>query len=246
MKTKETQRILLTKRLIKESLIRFLAVKSIYKISIRGLCEEAEINRSTFYKYYGSQYDVLAKMETEMLGHIQEALGAASEDPIHQIETICSYLEANVDIVRLLTNNNIDPDFPVKLFNLPQIREMLHKRLGSSYDSESLDYAFTFVTSAGYFLIRKWINKKERKPANEIAAKTDIIMIKQSTTIKSLEFLINSVLLFLIEVCLYASVRSKCIHSLTLNWFNVKPNISHRLHIVNLLFYCAFVFYLYT
>lgn len=161
MKIKENQRIMLTKRLIKESLIRLLAAKNIYKISVRELCDDAGINRSTFYKYYGSQYDVLTEMESELLKHIQEALGAASKDPVHQIETICSYLEENADIVRLLTNNNIDPDFPGKLFNLPQIRMMLDKQLGSRYDPESLDYAFTFMTSAGYFLIREWINKDE-------------------------------------------------------------------------------------
>ena len=58
MEKRENQRIMLSKRLIKESLTRLLASESIHKISVRMLCEEAGINRSTFYKYYGSQYDV--------------------------------------------------------------------------------------------------------------------------------------------------------------------------------------------
>jgi AcrR family transcriptional regulator len=169
MNGKENQRVMLTKRLIKESLIRLLAGESIYKISIRALCEDAGINRSTFYKYYKSQYNVLTEMESELLWHIQEALRASSEDPARQITTICSYLEANADLVRLLTNNNIDTDFPGKLFNLPLIRQMLHDRTFNRYDEESFDYVVTFVISGGYYLIRDWISRDERKPANEIA-----------------------------------------------------------------------------
>lgn len=169
MSGKGNQRVMLTKRLIKESLIRLLATEGIYKISIRGLCEDAQINRSTFYKYYGSQYDVLAEMETEMLTHIQKSLGAVFADPAKQIVTICLYLESNANLVRLLTNNNIDPEFPGKLFNLPLIRQMLNIRLGDRYDAECLDYASTFLISGGYFLMRDWINRDQRKPASEIA-----------------------------------------------------------------------------
>lgn len=169
MSIKENQRVMLTKRLIKESLIRLLATEDIYKISIRGLCEDAQINRSTFYKYYGSQYDVLAEMEAEMLSHIQKSLGTLSGDPAKQVVAICSYLESNADLVRLLTNNNIDPEFPGKLFNLPLIRQMLNMRLGDRYDEECLDYASTFLISGGYFLMRDWINRDKRKSASEIA-----------------------------------------------------------------------------
>ena len=65
MEQRENQRVRLSKRLIKESLTRLLQTESIHKVSIRTLCEEAGVNRSTFYKYYGSQYDVLEELEAE-------------------------------------------------------------------------------------------------------------------------------------------------------------------------------------
>lgn len=57
----------LTKRLLKESLIKLLKEKDIQKISITELCNEAGINRTTFYSHYSSQYDVLKDMETTIL-----------------------------------------------------------------------------------------------------------------------------------------------------------------------------------
>jgi len=169
MNNTENQRVMLTKRLIKESLVRLLAAGSIYKLSIRQLCQEAGINRSTFYKYYGSQYDVLAEMETELLDHVQYALAGTSEEAARQIEIICTYLEANLQLVRLLMNNNADPDFPSKLFNLPLISRMLRGRLSGRYDEPDLGYVCTFVINGGYHLIREWISGDARKPAAEIA-----------------------------------------------------------------------------
>ena len=55
----ENQRVYLSKKLLENALISLLKQKSLYKISIRELCEVASINRSTFYKYFSSQFDLL-------------------------------------------------------------------------------------------------------------------------------------------------------------------------------------------
>lgn len=52
-------KILHTKERIRNSLIQMLGNITIEKITIKELCMTAGINRTTFYKYYGSQYDVL-------------------------------------------------------------------------------------------------------------------------------------------------------------------------------------------
>lgn len=173
MAQKENQRVMLTKRLIKESLTRLLADESIYKISIRVLCEEAGINRSTFYKYYGSQYDVLAEMEDELMSSIQNTLQERSERDSpgrrQQIEAICSYIEKNMDSVQVLVGNNVDPSFPEKLFSLPQIQQTILDRLAGRYDGESLDYIFSFLRNGCYHLIQDWIGRRDRKPFGEVA-----------------------------------------------------------------------------
>ena len=43
MEKRENQRVMLTRRLIQESLTRLLARESIHKVSIRSLCEEAHL-----------------------------------------------------------------------------------------------------------------------------------------------------------------------------------------------------------
>jgi len=172
MERKENQRTMLTKRLIKEGLTELLAEESIHKISIRALCERAGINRSTFYKYYGSQYDVLAELEEELLARIQEALGMDGADAASTgriLGAVCAYLEEHMSLVQVLVGNNVDPAFPEKLFSLPQIRQIAMGRLGDRYDEEDRRYIYIFVINGAYHLLRAWVEQERRRPFHEVA-----------------------------------------------------------------------------
>lgn len=172
MEKRENQRVMLSKRLIKESLIRLMSQDSIHKISIRTLCEEAGINRSTFYKYYGSQYDVLAEIEAEFIAGIQETLDdgdSSAKSSARKLNTICAYIEQNIGLVQLLIGNNVNHDFPAKLFSLPQIRATLAERLAGHYDAESQDYIYSFLISGCYQMIQEWLRREQRKPFSEVA-----------------------------------------------------------------------------
>ena len=52
MNIRDNRRVSMTKRIIKDTFIEMLEKKNIQKIYVRELCETADINRSTFYKYY--------------------------------------------------------------------------------------------------------------------------------------------------------------------------------------------------
>ena len=168
---RENQRVMLSKRLIKDSLTRLLATESIHKVSIRSLCEDAGINRSTFYKYYGSQYDVLAEMEADLIGSISNLLNenSATIPDKKTLEAICSYFERNMDFVQRLIGNNVDPGFPERLFNLPQIRQILMDRLSVHYDGERLGYVYVFLINGCYRLVQEWLAQEERMTFKEAA-----------------------------------------------------------------------------
>lgn len=48
---KNNQRVVLTKRLFKEGLLRLLENKGMDEISVAELCRESGINRATFYRH---------------------------------------------------------------------------------------------------------------------------------------------------------------------------------------------------
>lgn len=169
MDKKEDRRITMTKRMLKEALIEMLKDKDIYHISIRELCDKADVNRTTFYKYYGSQFDLLSDMENDLLLFISKILENNDGDTVRVIAAACEYLEDNLEFARLIINNNIDPLFAEKLFAIDAIKESSrHHFYAGKSDSEN-EYIYNFLTYGVFRMVCMWLNKEERESPREFA-----------------------------------------------------------------------------
>ncbi len=167
----ENQRIRLSKKMLKESLIALLAEDSIHKISVRDICNRAQINRTTFYKYYGSQYDLLKDMEDDVLSQVDTYLSPANGalgDNVERIVKTITFISDNLELCRIMFSNNIDPEFPERLISLPPIRQLI-RELRHEYDEEQLAYVFGFIIDGAFNMILRWMNKENREPPEEIA-----------------------------------------------------------------------------
>ncbi len=60
--TKDDRRVKYTKMVLKESFIKLLEKKDISQITIKEICEDADINRATFYAHYNDQFDLMHKI----------------------------------------------------------------------------------------------------------------------------------------------------------------------------------------
>lgn len=174
MDKKENQRVALTKRLVQEALLMLLRRKSIYKISIRELCEKAGINRSTFYNHYGSQYDVLSEIAQAYLVSIESAIDAADisdKGSVYQrVALVLQHIEDNIELSQMLINNNIDATFSERLFSLPKIEELLNDALSEMQEKDEKRAVISFAIHGSYKLIQDWIYMDDR-PSAETQAK---------------------------------------------------------------------------
>lgn len=165
---KEDQRIRLSKQMLRNALISLLKEKPVNKISIREICNTAEINRTTFYKYYGSQYDLLTDIENHVLDTVSE--GMKSGDPSERmLPGLLRFIDENAELCRLLLNNNIDPEFPKKLLNMPAIKEQLSDVMQNEAFSGYGDYIYEFLVWGGYSMIAKWLNSEKRESPEKMA-----------------------------------------------------------------------------
>ena len=63
MEQKESRRVTMTKLLLKTALIELMQEKPFPQITIKELCERADLNRTTFYLHYADQTAVLREIE---------------------------------------------------------------------------------------------------------------------------------------------------------------------------------------
>lgn len=61
------KRILKSKKKIYDAFIKIRANKELRKITVKEICCEAGINKSTFYEYYEDIFDLSDKIETELV-----------------------------------------------------------------------------------------------------------------------------------------------------------------------------------
>ena len=153
MLQKENRRIQMTRRMLKDALLEMLETERIEKISVRTLCEKANVNRTTFYKYYISQYDLLNEMETELLSQIDQCVQAG--EVMKCLEKKLIFMKANMKLCQILIGNQTDTDFQTRLLNLPNIKQELGQNLHS--DKAEQKYVHEFIVNGAYAVIMRWL-----------------------------------------------------------------------------------------
>ncbi len=170
---KVNQRVAISKYLMKEGLLRLLKKKHINKISVSELCQEAQINRTTFYRYYQTPQDILQEIALDYVKEFSDQAGSAkkAEDIKAYVMQLCIFLHDRADMVKLFMRNDTGVDFS-RIFQMLSeeflgARTVLYR--GRAVDDATLRLMNTFFSSGIYALIRQWLMEDISKTPEEIA-----------------------------------------------------------------------------
>lgn len=162
MNKKDNQRMRLTKLLFKNGLISLLQKKPIYQISVTELCDTAELNRSTFYKYYENVRDILIELEKETLQKgkqcMQEIVVSEEDFYIAPLYRLLCDIQNNREIYQLLMNNSVDDGFTSDM--MQETIDFLKDQANSLHIKEGnkSNYLFQYLVSGCTSVIQNWIN----------------------------------------------------------------------------------------
>ena len=173
MNTKDNQRTKITKRLFRESLIKLLEKNSLSEITVSQLCNEAELNRSTFYKYYGNIRDIYEEIEHSVIEASTNCISKVNvhdEDSIiRRIEELLLHINEHSDIYRLLLNNGAYGEFPYKLIEGTVDSIASTHRLSPDSAQKYAGYCSLFMVTGSFSVIRQWLNNGMKESAHELA-----------------------------------------------------------------------------
>ena len=170
---KENQRIAISKRLLKEALLRLLKEKDIGKISITELCWHAGINRATFYRHYHVPQDVLVDIEMEFIDKAQNIapLPTTAKDIMPYLETLFADIYDNAEVARILIRSNTETHLIHMLDRcyFAILEAKLAARDDLPFDKTNLKLLSAFLSGGGYYLVRAWLMDDIAKTPKEIA-----------------------------------------------------------------------------
>ncbi len=171
MQKQENQRVRLTKKLFRDSLIALLRKKKIYQITVSELCASAELNRSSFYKHYGNVYDVLAELEEDFLSQIRRCVdqidGCNPDHAAEPVYRLICHIRDNADAYALLLSNSTDEQFSFSIIRqaLTFIKE---KAVENGY-TESDDCLFEYIMAGSAAVLKNWLETGMRASPEAMA-----------------------------------------------------------------------------
>lgn len=159
---KEDRRVRMTKKIITESLIELLQTHPISKISVKMLCETADINRSTFYSHYTDQYDLLKKIQLDAVSEVRHYISNKrftldrEEVTVPALIHILNYAKANRTMLTVLLGENSDSTFQNELLLLA--REQTQEEFVSPTSSSAHRYLEIYMIAGVVSALREWLN----------------------------------------------------------------------------------------
>lgn len=187
-----------TRGLIKEAFTVLMKEKGFQTLTVSDITRKAGINRGTFYLHYVDKYDLLEKLEEDLLDDLTEILLKKYDNhfdnpkeiiPYQAILSALYYVKDDFDFIQVLISKNGDMSFINRFKELLQksMKEGILKTGILNYSQKGLpeDYANEILLSSTASVILLWIRKGGIETPEEIAH-----IVNQSKDISPYELLI--------------------------------------------------------
>lgn len=174
---KVDRRVKYTKQALKDSLIEVLSVKPIERVTVKELCEMADVNRGTFYSHYSDQYDLYDELIYDLIDRALKVTGPLMEpnqrihDQLKAAVDVFKFVRANADLIRILLEN-------FNIFGSDRYDDMFNKMVHKVYlddikrqvpDERYVDMVYQFVIAANVTMIKYWLNTGMKESEEEMA-----------------------------------------------------------------------------
>ncbi|MHB1314131.1 MAG: TetR/AcrR family transcriptional regulator [Christensenellales bacterium] len=168
------RRVQYTHTVLKESLLELLTKKPISQITIKEICEIAEVNRSTFYAHFSDQYELFKSMKHEMLNKISDDIGGYlfekdKSEPMQILLKLLEFIQKNNKLWIILLSENGDRAFVHNM--LVQVLKNYDKELldNQTLDEKTSELVFLFMVNGCIGIIEQWIQDEMKTPMQEMA-----------------------------------------------------------------------------
>ncbi|UWD48862.1 TetR/AcrR family transcriptional regulator [Clostridioides difficile] len=176
------RRTIRTKKMIRSALAELIDEKGFNNISVTDLTQRADINRGTFYLHYVDKYDLLEKIENEIIQEIEEETKHldsvnmmnidASNEPLPFMVKLFEYFRKNSVIIKSILGPKGDPTFERKIKRFIEIN-LFEKQKSRNFNIDegviSEEYFIQYILSADLGVIQYWLEKNMKESPDEMA-----------------------------------------------------------------------------
>jgi len=153
------KRILKTKKKLTNNFLLLLKDKPIKDITVLELCKKANINRTTFYKYYKDIDDLVFKIEESLISDLEKNINTIKRNYLLSFSTIIiKTIKDHKEIYTRLLSTNGDHTFLRRILYLvynPSITEW--QKLLKKASANDLEKIYKFIVDGTVGIVEEWI-----------------------------------------------------------------------------------------
>ena len=186
------RRVRKTKDILKKSLINIMKEKSISSITVKELCEKADINRGTFYLHYAGVFNFLEEIENELFEEFHDMIlsheiskNKIITKPI--LENIFTFVKNNNDFCMIVLCERGDVAFVKKIVSI--IYEKGYNDWSNIFnknDKDLFDKYYSFILYGAIGLIDYWLKNGLKESPEYMAMLTEKMILNG---LKSVNFI---------------------------------------------------------
>ncbi|MGN0034460.1 MAG: TetR/AcrR family transcriptional regulator [Coriobacteriales bacterium] len=163
-----------TRMVLEQALAQLLEDKHLDKVTVKELCEKADVNRTTFYRNYADVYDLYGNMERKLVTKAFPT-GDVASDRFRMLEVIYE----NQAFYREFFRSRLHSDFITQTIEQmgAQMRDVLKQR--EAYDEKTFPVLYRYNVEGALGVIRGWLEEGCPLPPDELGEALYSVVEKQ-------------------------------------------------------------------
>ena len=167
MNKKDNRRKNYTRRVIRESFLVLLIRKPLPQITVKEICEVADINRATFYAFYDGIQALKESLEDELIQDLEGLKSLIVNSDLELTKKTMSLVLAKKELCQALLGPNNTDLFAEKI--VPMFREIaFEKYRQAGIDEQYYEMIYVFLTSGSLGIIKDWMQNDCKTPPEDI------------------------------------------------------------------------------
>lgn len=167
------RRTQMTRQLFRDALIELLQIKPFQKITVKEICEQADLNRTTFYLHYTDQEQLLDEIVAVFEESLKKYFPPISDltDRSRRLNDYLSYVKENYKIYRIIMSNDKAVSLRSRVLSdllTDKIKE--HKANGRSPEEK---YVYYFILDGSISMVLHWIDNDFDLRPEDLARQID-------------------------------------------------------------------------
>lgn len=172
--TKENLRERLTKKLIEEAFLDLVNEGGMKKATVSAICGRAQINRSTFYRHFENQYQLLEVLEARLMARIdgREMSGFLCNPSPENLKTCLSITEDSFRAIQsdpstyCILATKVHPGLFDKFFE--GRRPLIHAALLKQFEEREAQRIASFIISGSSAIMKAWTCDETRESPEQV------------------------------------------------------------------------------